>query len=418
MANIAHVFTSESVTIGHPDKTADQISDAILDAALRQDPAARVACETILTGNTVLIGGEITTSAVLDFEAIARQTIIDIGYDRDGIGLNGHTAEVLVRVGQQSPEIAGGVFDALEGRGDNERDPIEAQGAGDQGIVFGYATADNTSAFPVAGKLAHLLSAKLTEVRRSDTGRGILLPDGKTQVTIGYDADGVPQTIESILISTQHERGVTLPQLSHFVRQFIIEPVVEDYNTNHALPGREVLDQKNYLINPAGEWNVGGSESDAGLTGRKIIVDSYCGYARHGGGAFSGKDPSKTDRSAAYALRHVAKSIVQAGLAETAEVQVAYAIGSSRPVSISVDTRGTETIPVADIEAIIAQHWDLRPGAIERDFGLRAFDRYIETARNGHFGKSRVEVGGELFPWEYTDLMVRILHGAVSERAA
>jgi S-adenosylmethionine synthetase len=413
MAHIARLFTSESVTIGHPDKVADQISDAVLDAALSQDPTSRVACEVVLTGNTVLIGGEITSDATLDFESIARQTIIDIGYTDENIGLDGNTAEVIVRVGQQSPEIAGGVFDALEGRGDDARDPIEAQGAGDQGIIFGYAIGDNTSAFPVAGKLAHLLSARLADVRVR--GEGILLPDGKTQVTIGYDECGNPHTIESILISTQHTPGTSLALLNDFVQTHVIAPVVADYNELHALDGRRVIDSGNYLINPAGEWHVGGSKSDAGLTGRKIIVDSYCGYARHGGGAFSGKDPSKTDRSAAYALRHVAKAVVQSGLSEVAEVQVAYAIGSSRPVSITVDTHGTEHIPAATIEQLIAENWDLRPGAIERDFGLRSFTRYRDTARNGHFGQTGTD---ERFPWENVDAAASLLRSEVVRRVA
>lgn len=381
----SYLFTSESVKAGHPDKVADQISDAILDAALEQDPQSRVACEVMLAGKTCVIAGEITTTAVLDYEAIARKTICDIGYDRDGIGLNGNTVEVIVRVGQQSPEIASGVFAA-------------EQGAGDQGIVFGYATADNHDYFPVAGMLAHRIAASLEDLELCG-----VLPDGKTQVTIEYCEDG-SLLLDTVVVSVQHDTSTTAQKLQGVIKETITE-MVGYYNDCYALPGREVIIHRGtrFLINPAGDWNIGGSESDAGLTGRKIIVDSYCGYARHGGGAFSGKDPSKTDRSGAYAARKIARAIVEGGYAKTAEVQIGYAIGVANPVSIRIESEDNRRWPSDHLENAVlelcqkrAPGFDLTPAGIEKNLRLRSGEfKYLDTARYCHF------TGG--FPWEQVD---------------
>lgn len=392
----SHLFTSESVALGHPDKLADTISDSVLDAILQQDPVARVACETMLTNGLVLVGGEITTEAYVDIADIVRDTILAAGYNDSRIGLDGESVGVTVSISQQSPEIAAGVFNALEGRG-TARPEIERLGAGDQGIVFGYANSDNADYFPVAAKLAHMLTARLAKERRLTTEKPLLLPDAKAQVTIRYE-DNRPVAIDNILISTQHSHLLDLPALQDHVRDRVIKPVVELYNEQLALHA-PLRDEGRYLINPAGEWHVGGPKADAGLTGRKIIVDSYCGYARHGGGAYSGKDPSKTDRSGAYALRHIAKNLVAAGAAEEIELQVAYAIGSSQPVSIHVDTRGKRSVGALKIEGIISELFDLRPGAILRDLRLRENPVYALTAQNGHFGRNPED----RFSWERLD---------------
>jgi S-adenosylmethionine synthetase len=397
----SHLFTSESVALGHPDKLADTISDSVLDAILVQDPRARVACETMLTNGLVLVGGEITTEAYVDIADIARRTIVAAGYNDSRIGLDGDSVGVTVSISQQSPEIAAGVFNALEGR-DTARDEVESLGAGDQGIVFGYANSDNTAYFPVAAKLAHLLTARLAEERLLTPGEPLLLPDAKAQVTIRYE-DHIPVAIDNVLISTQHSHVLDLAALQHYVRDVVIKPVIELYNEQLALHA-PLIDEGRYLINPAGEWHVGGPRADAGLTGRKIIVDSYCGYARHGGGAYSGKDPSKTDRSGAYALRHAAKNLVAAGAAEELELQVAYAIGSSQPVSIHVDTRGRRSVGATKIEGIINELFDLRPGAILRDLQLREHPIYALTAQNGHFGRNP----DDLFSWERLDRIEEI----------
>lgn len=397
-----HLFTSESVTLGHPDKLADTISDSVLDAILLEDPRGRVACETLLTNGLVVVGGEITTEAYVDISAIVRSAVLAAGYNDSKIGLDGESVGVTVSISQQSPEIAGGVFDALEHRG-READEVAKLGAGDQGIVFGYANSDNTDYFPVAGKLAHLLTARLAELRQpKQEGSDILLPDAKAQATVRYE-DGEPVAIENVLISTQHTHAVNLRGLQMFVEHSVIKPVIAAYNERHSLRA-PLVDAGNYLINPAGEWHIGGPKADAGLTGRKIIVDSYCGYARHGGGAYSGKDPSKTDRSGAYALRWVAKNLVAAGAAEELELQVAYAIGAAEPVSISVDTRGKRSVGAAKIEGVIREVFDLRPGAILRDLQLREHPVYAETATNGHFGRNP----GDRFAWERLDRVAAI----------
>ena len=390
----SHLFTSESVSSGHPDKLADSISDSILDAILSQDPDGRVAAETIATGSTVLIGGEITSQANIDIEDIVRKRIVEVGYDDEAKGFNGNTCKIICAISHQSPEIASGVFDALEGRGDSARDELESQGAGDQGIIFGFANSDNTDYFPVAGKISHLLAAKLEYLRRfTEEGSEILLPDAKTQITIGYE-DGVPTYIENILVSTQHNRNISQKDLKEFLIGRAIDPVINDYNENMAF-GPTLFNEEHYLINPAGAWSYGGPGADAGLTGRKIIVDSYNGYAKHGGGACSGKDPSKVDRSAAHALRHIAKNVVAAGLAEEIELQVSYAIGSSHPVSIFVDTKGKPSVGANRIQGIISEVFDLRPAAIIRDLDLKR-PIYKETAAYGHFGRNP----NGLFTWE------------------
>lgn len=395
-----YLFTSESVTEGHPDKTCDIISDTILENIKKADPNARVAVETFLSKNLVIVGGEVTSEKNVNYEELVRNTILNIGFNDEQIGLNGATCSFLENITQQSPEIAGGVFNALEGRTeavDDTRDEVERQGAGDQGIIFGYANSDNSSYFPAAGKIAHLLTAQLTSDRKLNP-ESPLLPDGKSQVTLRYK-DGIPVAVETVLISTQHTSEVNLQQLQSYVTDYIIKPVIEDYNNNHAY-GEMLLDENHYLVNPAGEWHIGSSAADTGLTGRKIIVDSYCGYAKHGGGCYSGKDFTKTDRSAAYALRHVAKNLVAAGAAEELELQISYAIGSSKPVSLHVDTRRKPSVGVTKIEGIINELFDLRPGAIIRDLKLNSgLIPVSETARNGHFGRNP----NNAFTWESLD---------------
>lgn len=405
----SYLFTSESVTEGHPDKTADIISDTILDVVLKRDPEAKVAVETLLGHDLIVIAGEITTTHDHhNYDLIAREAVAKIGFNDKRLGLDGRTANVLVNLTKQSPEISKGVFNALEGRTKagsvDERDEISRLGAGDQGILFGYANSDNDSYFPAAGKLAHMLSAKLTSVRREKANTdNILRPDGKTQVTLRYE-DGRPVAIDTVLISTQHSPSTNLLSLQEYVREEVILPVIADYNENHAY-GRELDDLKRYLINPAGEWNVGSSASDSGLTGRKIIVDSYCGYARHGGGCYSGKEVTKTDRSGAYALRWIAKNLVAAGAAEELELQVSYAIGSAEPVSFFVDTKGKPSVGSNEIEGVVRELFDLRPGAIIRDLKLKSGNiSFAETAKNGHFGRNP----SDMFTWERLDKVQEI----------
>jgi S-adenosylmethionine synthetase len=392
----SYLFTSESVSSGHPDKLADSISDNILDALLEQDSDSRVAIETLASGDMVVVAGEVSSSASIDIESIVRKRIIDIGYDKDNIGFNGATCKVVSAVSQQSPEIFNGVFNALEGRDDVSRDILDSQGAGDQGIVFGYANSDNTEYFPVAGKISHLLAEKLETIRQEASGKNILLPDAKTQTTIKYE-NGIPVGIDKILISTQHYDTLSQVELRDFIIAQVIEPVIADYNENLAF-GAALTNSAQYLINPAGAWHFGGPGADAGLTGRKIIVDSYNGYARHGGGAYSGKDASKVDRSAAYALRYIAKNVIAAGLAEEIELQVAYAIGSSQPVSIFVDTKNKRSVGAGRIEGIISEVFDLRPAAIIRDLQLKK-PIYKHTSTYGHFGRNPLDV----FTWEKLD---------------
>jgi S-adenosylmethionine synthetase len=380
------LFTSESVTEGHPDKMADQVSDGVLDAILAQDPAARVACETLLTTGLCVVAGEITTTAVVDIAAVARRTIVEIGYDDGAKGYDGKNCAVLVSLDRQSPDIAGGVDMALEHRsGLGGEDELNALGAGDQGMMFGYACNDNEDFMPLPIWLAHRLSMRLSQVRRSGQ-LPYLRPDGKTQVTIAYE-EGRPVGVETVLVSTQHEDGYDHETIQRDVTDHVIRPM---------LPSDLDTSSMRVFVNPSGKFVLGGPHADTGLTGRKIIVDTYGGMARHGGGAFSGKDPSKVDRSAAYAARWVAKHVVASGAAERCEVQVAYAIGVARPVSVLVETFGTERVDRAKIAKAVDALFDLRPAAIIRDLDLRR-PIYQRTAAYGHFG--RTDQG---FAWEQT----------------
>jgi S-adenosylmethionine synthetase len=382
-------FTSESVTEGHPDKMADQISDSILDAILTQDPEARVACETFVTTGLALVGGEITTSAYVDIPSIVRGTIRDIGYDRESLGYDGKTVGVLVAIDEQSPDIAQGVDDSEEVRSGSagEDDQLDKQGAGDQGMMFGYAVDETDVLMPLPIHLAHRLAERLAEVRKAGT-IPYLRPDAKTQVTFEYE-DNKPVALKTVLISTQHNDGI---DRDSEIRPDLIEQVIRP-----VIPAQFENDPYEVYVNPTGRFVIGGPVGDAGLTGRKIIVDTYGGAARHGGGAFSGKDPSKVDRSAAYAARWVAKNVVASGAASRCEVQVAYAIGMAHPVSILVDTFGTSTVDPAQIEAAVKDIFDLRPGAIVRDLELRR-PVFRQTAAYGHFGRT-----GDGFTWERTD---------------
>ncbi|MBZ9641627.1 methionine adenosyltransferase [Streptomyces sp. PSKA30] len=390
------LFTSESVTEGHPDKIADQISDGILDALLSQDPTARVAVETLITTGQVHVAGEVTTSAYADIAALVRQTVLEIGYDSSAKGFDGASCGVSVSIGGQSPDIAQGVDTAYEtrvqdpGAGDDEA--LDRQGAGDQGLMFGYASDETPSLMPVPIELAHRLSRRLTQVRKDGTVP-YLRPDGKTQVTIEYDGDRAVR-LDTVVVSTQHAADIDLDTLlTPDVRQHVVEPVLSQL----AEQGIKLeTDSYRLLVNPTGRFEIGGPMGDAGLTGRKIIIDTYGGMARHGGGAFSGKDPSKVDRSAAYAMRWVAKNVVAAGLARRCEVQVAYAIGKARPVGLFVETFGTGTVPVERIQQAVTEVFDLRPAAIVRDLDLLR-PIYAQTAAYGHFGRELPD-----FTWERT----------------
>ncbi len=380
------LFTSESVTEGHPDKICDQISDSILDAIFTQDPNARVACETSVTTGLVLIAGEITTDCYVDIQGIVRQTVKEIGYTRAKYGFDGDTCGVLVAIDKQSDDIALGVDQALESKDGTMVDAVEAIGAGDQGIMFGFACDETPELMPLPISLAHKLAKKLSDVRKDGT-LSYLRPDGKTQVTVEYDENGRPSRIDTVLISTQHSAKVKREQIEADLIEFVIKPII---------PAELFIDTR-ILVNPTGRFVIGGPQGDAGLTGRKIIVDTYGGYSRHGGGAFSGKDPTKVDRSAAYAARYVAKNIVAAGLATKCELELAYAIGVAHPVSILVETFGTNKVPVDLIEDLVEKHFDLRPGAIIRDLDLRR-PIYRQTAAYGHFGRTDIDL-----PWEKTD---------------
>ena len=391
-----YLFTSESVSEGHPDKMADQISDAVLDAILTEDPNARVACETFIKTGAVVVGGEISTTAWIDLEDLIRQVVVDIGYDSSDVGFDGRTCSVINMIGKQSPDIAQGV----------DREAPEEQGAGDQGLMFGYASNETEALMPAPIFYAHRLVERQTELRKSaDNPLPWLRPDAKSQVTLRY-RDGQPVAIDAVVLSTQHDDGVSLDEIRAGVRKHIIEPV---------LPAEWLHEGTLYHINPTGKFVIGGPVGDAGLTGRKIIVDTYGGMARHGGGAFSGKDPSKVDRSAAYAARYVAKNIVAAGLADKCEIQVSYAIGVAEPTSISVTTFGTNAIPEEKIEALVREHFDLRPYGILKMLDL-LHPMYRRTATHGHFGRppeqvtARVRRNGEwvedtftTFSWEKTD---------------
>jgi S-adenosylmethionine synthetase len=382
------LFTSESVTEGHPDKICDQISDGILDALLTQDPRSRVAVETMVTTGLVHVAGEVTTEGWADIPTIVRQTILGIGYDSSSKGFDGSTCGVEVSIGSQSPDIAQGVDSAYEARVEAGVDPLDLQGAGDQGLMFGYACDDTPELMPLPIWLAHRLAQRLSEVRKSGEVP-YLRPDGKTQVTIAYDGDRAV-ALDTVVVSTQHAPDVSLENLLHpDIADHVVKPVLDEV----------AIDASSYrlLVNPTGRFEIGGPMGDAGLTGRKIIVDTYGGMARHGGGAFSGKDPSKVDRSAAYAMRWVAKNVVAAGLARRCEVQVAYAIGKAQPVGLYVETFGTETVPLVRITDAITSVFDLRPAAIIRDLDLLR-PIYAQTAAYGHFGRELADL-----TWERTD---------------
>ncbi|MFD8011972.1 methionine adenosyltransferase [Streptomyces sp. NPDC058955] len=387
------LFTSESVTEGHPDKIADRISDTILDALLAQDPAARVAVETLITTGQVHIAGEVTTTAYAPIAQLVRDAVLDIGYDSSAKGFDGASCGVSVSLGAQSPDIAQGVDTAHEARVEGAGDELAAQGAGDQGLMFGYACDDTAELMPLPIALAHRLSRRLAEVRKDGTVP-YLRPDGKTQVTIEYDGDR-PVRLDTVVVSSQHAADISVEGLlTPDVREHVVEHVLKELVEEGV-----VLESDGYrlLVNPTGRFEVGGPMGDAGLTGRKIIIDTYGGMARHGGGAFSGKDPSKVDRSAAYAMRWVAKNVVAAGLARRCEVQVAYAIGKAEPVGLFVETFGTETVPVERIQRAVSEVFDLRPAAIIRDLDLKR-PVYAQTAAYGHFGRELPD-----FTWERTD---------------
>jgi len=382
------LFTSESVTEGHPDKIADQISDAILDSLLSQDAKSRVAVETLITTGQVHVAGEVTTNGYADVMNIVRDTVLEIGYDSSDKGFDGNSCGVSISIGQQSQDIAQGVNDAFESRVSSSSDPLDLQGAGDQGLMFGYASNDTPELMPLPISLAHKLAMQLTKVRKDGT-LSYLRPDGKTQVTIEYQGDKAI-ALNTVVISSQHAPDIDLEkQLAPELKKFVIDPIIKELNLD--------VSSVRYLINPTGRFVIGGPMGDAGLTGRKIIVDTYGGMARHGGGAFSGKDPSKVDRSAAYAMRWVAKNVVAAGLADRCEVQVAYAIGKAQPVGLFIETFGTEKFDPTSISEAVKQVFDLRPAAIIRDLNLLR-PIYGKTAAYGHFGRELPD-----FTWEKTD---------------
>lgn len=396
MPNNRRLFTSESVTEGHPDKIADQISDAILDELLKKDPDARVACETVVTTGMAMIVGEISTSTYVDFPKVVRDTVEEIGYTRAKYGYDNQTMAVMSAIDEQSPDIAQAVDRALEYRNEISEEEIEATGAGDQGLMFGYATNETDTYMPTPIFFSHQLAKRLSDVRKDGTLK-YLRPDGKVQVTVEYDENDKPIRIDTIVISTQHAEEITLDQIQEDIRKYVIDPIV---------PSSLLDDETKFFINPTGRFVIGGPQGDAGLTGRKIIVDTYGGFARHGGGCFSGKDPTKVDRSAAYAARYVAKNIVAAGLADKCEVQLAYAIGVAEPVSISIDTFGTGKVSEGKLVEAVRDNFDLRPAGIIKMLDLKR-PIYKQTAAYGHFGRTDIAL-----PWERVD-KVDVLKEAV-----
>ncbi|MBE5852540.1 MAG: methionine adenosyltransferase [Lachnospiraceae bacterium] len=382
------LFTSESVTEGHPDKVCDAISDAILDACMEQDPMSRVACETAACTGFVLVTGEITTSAYVDMQKVVRETVKEIGYDKSEYGFDANTCAVLVAIDEQSSDIAMGVDKALEAKENRMSDEeLEAIGAGDQGMMFGYASNETPELMPYPISLAHKLVLQLTKVRKDGTLK-YLRPDGKSQVSVEYDEDGKPFRLEAVVLSTQHDEDVTQQQIHEDIKKYVFDPV---------LPAEMIDENTKFFINPTGRFVIGGPHGDAGLTGRKIIVDTYGGYARHGGGAFSGKDCTKVDRSAAYAARYVAKNIVAAGLADKCEIQLSYAIGVAQPTSVMVDTAGTGKVSDEKLVEIVRENFDLRPAGIIKMLDLRR-PIYKQTAAYGHFGRNDLDL-----PWERLD---------------
>jgi len=381
-----YLFTSESVTEGHPDKLADQISDAILDAILKEDPQGRVAAETMVTTGLVMVCGEITTECYVDIPKLVRDKVKDIGYTRAKYGFDGDTCAVLSSIDEQSPDIARGVNEAFETRGGLRSDYYDSIGAGDQGLMFGFACDETPEFMPLPISLAHKLAQRLAAVRKDKT-LNYLRPDGKTQVSLAY-CNGKPTHLQTVVVSTQHSDSVTLEQIEQDVTEHVIRKII---------PQELILPETRFLINPTGRFVIGGPQGDAGLTGRKIIVDTYGGYAAHGGGAFSGKDPTKVDRSASYAARYAAKNVVAAGLASKCQLQVAYAIGVAHPVSVMVETFGTEKVPVHVIEDLVCKHFDLRPAAIIEYLNLRR-PIYQQVAAYGHFGRPELDL-----PWEKLD---------------
>lgn len=392
-----HLFTSESVTEGHPDKVCDQISDAVLDAYLAQDPAARVACEAFAHTGCIHLAGQITSTATVDLNKVIRQTLLEIGYDNPAYGIDGKSCAILLSIDPQSPDIAQGVDEALEHRGSNPKELEEQMGAGDQGLMFGYACRETEELMPLGITLSHRLAEQMAKVRKDGTV-SFLRPDGKTQVTVKYGEDG-PVSIETILISTQHHDGIEVDQIRKALVEHVIKPIVPAKFLK--FEGDQLVHPR-ILVNPTGKFVIGGPEGDTGLTGRKIIVDTYGGMARHGGGAFSGKDPTKVDRSANYAARWVAKNIVAAGLADRCEVALSYAIGVAEPVSIAINTEGTGRIPNDQLEAIVADVFDLRAGAIVKNLDLRR-PIYRKVAAYGHFGRQELNL-----PWEQTNKVAEL----------